>query len=415
MTSVLTAALKATLGDPPPDRLGVAVSGGGDSVALLAALVQYSRDTEIELHVVTVDHGLRAEAKEEISLVTDLCAQWSLPHHVEFWSGWSGDGNLQASARDARYELMADWAYAQNIRHIALGHTADDQAETFLMRLARGSGVDGLSAMAARRVRYGVTWVRPFLGIERSALRGYLTASNLDWSEDPSNRDRAFERVRVRDALTVLGTLGISAETLVGVAQHMSKVREALYWQTFLAARDMAQIVHGVVAIDLAKYRLLPDEIARRLLVHTISWTSQGDYPPRRDAVAQAMDGIRTSQTTTLDGCQITVDKGQIWVFRELKAVEHLVCEVGDMWDDRWVISGPEDDPDLEVRPLGYEALSGIEGWRDIGLPRAALAASPAVWYDDTLIAAPFVGLDEEWSAELNGGQDAFFAALLSH
>ena len=113
-------------------------------MALLAALVEFTKSNNIELHVITVDHGLRAETKHEIALVTDLCARWELPHHVEFWTGWTGDGNLQAAARDARYGLIADWAYGYQISHVALGHTADDQAETFLDRLTRGSGVSSL-------------------------------------------------------------------------------------------------------------------------------------------------------------------------------------------------------------------------------------------------------------------------------
>ncbi|WP_299655173.1 tRNA lysidine(34) synthetase TilS [uncultured Tateyamaria sp.] len=415
MLAPLIAAIEAQMGATPPERIGVAVSGGGDSIALMAALVHYCRDASVELHVITVDHGLREEAKNEIALVTDLCARWNLPHHVEYWTGWDGQGNLQAIARDARYEIMADWAYANRIGCIALGHTADDQAETFIMRLARGSGVDGLSAMAARRVHHGITWVRPFLEIERTALRQYLQAAGINWCEDPSNDSREFERVRVRDALTILGTLGLRTDTLVEVSQHMSRAREALDWQTFLAAQEMAQVIHGVISIDLAKFRLLPQETARRLMVHTLNWTSQHVYPPRKDPVARAIAAVRTGQTATLDGCQVSVENGMIWVFRELNAVKDTVSEVGDMWDDRWLITGPEDDPELEVRVLGYEALSGIEGWRDIGLPRAALAASPAVWYNDQLVAAPFVGLDDEWTVELDGGKDAFFAALLSH
>lgn len=415
MTPPLIAAIKAQLGTNPPERMAVAVSGGGDSVALLSTLVEYCKDNPVELHAITVDHGLREESREEIALVTDLCIRWNLPHHVEYWTGWDGQGNLQAAARDARYEIMTDWAYANRIGCIALGHTADDQAETFVMRLARGSGVDGLSSMAPRRVYHGITWIRPFLEVERATLRDHLRAARINWCDDPSNQSRDFERVRVRQALDVLGTLGVTTRKLVEVADHMARTRAALDWQTFLAARDMAEIIHGVVAIDLSKFRLLPQEIARRLMLHTLRWTSQSIYPPRKDPVARMIAAVRAGESATLDGCHLCVENGMIWVFRELNAVKDMVCEVGDMWDDRWMITGPEDDPDLEVRPLGYDALADIEGWRDIGLPRAALAASPAVWYEDRLVAAPFVGFDDEWSAELDGGKDAFFAALLSH
>lgn len=415
MIDPLLAAIEELLGRQVPARLGVAVSGGGDSVALLATLVQFCKTHDTELHVITIDHGLRPETKDEIALITDLCADWNLPHHVEYWTGWKGEGNLQAAARDARYALMADWAYAHQITHIALGHTADDQAETFLMRLARGAGVDGLSAMAARRVQHGITWVRPFLRIERSALRTFLRASRIEWCEDPSNDNRDFERIRVRDALTVLGTLGVQTDTLVDVAHNMSRAREALDWQTFLAAQDAATLSHGAVAMDLRKFRMLPEEIARRLMVHAISWVVASPYPPRRDAVAQTLSAVRASRGATLGGCQISVEQNIIWVFREMKAVQDISCEVGDLWDDRWLVTGPEDDPEIEVRVLGLELLSQIEGWRETGVPRAALAVTPAVWYEDRIIAAPVAKPDPEWRAELDGGRDAFFAALLSH
>ncbi|MEM6371771.1 MAG: tRNA lysidine(34) synthetase TilS [Pseudomonadota bacterium] len=415
MLAPLLAAIEELLTGHLPARLGVAVSGGGDSVALLAALVEFTKSNDIDLHVITVDHGLRAEAKVEIALVTDLCARWELPHHVEFWTGWTGEGNLQAAARDARYGLIADWAYGNQISHVALGHTADDQAETFVMRLARGSGVDGLSAMSPRRVQHGITWLRPFLRVERSALRTFLRAAQLDWCEDPSNDDRDFERIRVRDALTVLGTLGVHTETLADVAQNMARAREALDWQTFLAAQDAASLVFGAIAIEFRKFRMFPDEIARRLLVHSIMWIASSTYPPRRDAVAEVMRAVRATRGATLEGCQITVENDMVWVFREYNYVQDVTCEVGDMWDDRWLVTGPEDDPDIEVRALGQEALSEIPNWRALGLPRAVLAVTPSVWYDNRIVAAPLVQNDPEWLAELDGGQDAFFAALLSH
>jgi tRNA(Ile)-lysidine synthase len=415
MLAPLLEAIEEQLSASPPARLGVAVSGGGDSVALLAALVEYVRDTDIELCVITVDHGLRPDTKDEIALVTDLCTRWDLEHHVEYWTGWTGEGNLQSVARDARYELIADWAYANRVTHVALGHTADDQAETFVMRLARGSGVDGLSGMAPRRLLHGITWIRPFLGIERSALRSYLMAARLKWCEDPSNENRDFERVRVRDALTILGTLGVNKSTLVEVASNMSQAREALDWQTFLAARDTVTILHGFVAMEMHKFRVLPMEIRRRLLVHAIKWTTLNMYPPRRDAVARTLEAVKDSRASTLAGCQVLVENKVLWVIRELNAIKDVVSEVGDLWDDRWMINGPEDDPDLEVRALGDDALSDLEGWREVGLPRAALAVSPSVWYDGKLVAAPVIGDDPEWTAELDSGADAFFAALLSH
>ncbi len=399
----------------PPQKLGVAVSGGGDSVALLFLLAAFAKQHPIELHVISVDHGLRAGSKDEVRFVTDVCGQLGVEHHVEYWGGWDGGGNLQDRAREARISLIGDWAVGNEIATVALGHTANDQAETLLMRLARGAGVDGLSAMAPRRVRHGVTWVRPMLGIERRSLRDYLRSIDVPWIEDPSNEDRSFERVRMRDALKLLEPLGFSIAGLTEVAQHMNKAREALDWQTFLAARDVAQVTCGTVLFDKHRYRTLPEEIGRRLLLRAVGWISQNPYPPRRKAVAQAQDALREGRTTTLDGCQIQRDGDRMWVFREFNAVKDEAADIGDLWDDRWYLDGPEDAPEFQVRALGSDGLAQVPDWRDSGFPRAALLSMPAVWKDGDLIAAPVFGDDDEWSAEIDGGQDAFFAALLSH
>ncbi len=411
----IVAHIEEQLQPRPPARLGVAVSGGSDSVALLCLLALVAERLNITLLVISVDHGLRAEARTEIRTVTDLCARLGVVHHVEYWSGWDGGGNLQNAAREARYSLISDWAIGNDITTVALGHTANDQAETFMMRLARGSGVDGLAAMAPRRVQNGVTWVRPLLGIHRRTLRNYLRERSIRWIEDPSNEDQIFERVRMRDALALLEPLGITVDGLTGIAQNMRKAREALDWQTFLAARDAVIVEFGTIRIDMKRYRTLPEEIARRLIVRAIGWISQSAYSPRRASVSVVMQAVRSGDSATLEGVQLQQQDGQMWLFREYAAVSDQGVEVGDIWDDRWTISGPEDDPAIHVRAVGPEGLKQVPNWREAGLPRAALLSTPGVWLGEELISAPVLGWGSDWSAEIDGGADAFYATLLSH
>lgn len=399
----------------PPARIGVAVSGGGDSVALLCLLVDYARDQEMEIHAVSIDHGLRPEAEEEVRAVTELCGHLGVPHHVEYWQNWDGKGNLMAQARAARYALLADWAQANDVGVVALGHTANDQAETLLMRLARGSGVDGLSAMSPRRVNDGVVWLRPLLEVHRLELREYLEARDVPWIEDPTNEDPDFERIRARHALNQLEPLGLDIDTLVSVTKNMSVVREALDWQTFLSAREIARVSHGALAIDLRRFRILPEEIRRRMVIRAVNWLSGGDYPPRRGSVMAAITAIRDGRTFTFEGCQIQRAGDLIWICRELKALEDVESEVGETWDGRWILDGPDDDPQIEVRALGEAGLKALVNWRDNGVPRAVLMATPGAWFEGELIAAPVAGTFAGWTAELEGGKDAFFAALLSH
>jgi len=180
----------------PPGPLGVAISGGGDSTALLLLLHAARR----AVLAVTVDHGLRPESAAEAAAVGALCAARGIPHDTLVWAEGPESGNLQARARQARRRLIADWARGRGIGDVALGHTLDDQAETVLLRLARGSGVDGLAAMAAVAEGDGVRWHRPLLGIGRGALRDWLRGEGVAWIDDPSNEDPRFDRVRVRAA-----------------------------------------------------------------------------------------------------------------------------------------------------------------------------------------------------------------------
>lgn len=395
---------------PPFYRMGIAVSGGGDSVALLHLAVQAG----LRCHAVTVDHGLRAGAAAEAETVARLCARLGVPHEVLRWQGWDGRGNLQDQARRARHRLIADWALRHGLDAVALGHNRDDLAETFVMRLARGAGVDGLAAMAARWRHLGVQWLRPLLGIGRDELRGWLAAQGVEWADDPSNADTRFERVRVRQAAATLATLGMTAERLASVAGHLAEVREALEAQTLAAAREFAIVEAGDVVIGARALNVLPAEIARRLLVRALLWVSSAEYGPRGAALARAMDALRAGRAATLLGCRMLPGGGAIRITREWQAVRDLRGPVDAPWDRRWMVSGPKTSG-LEVRALGAAGLASCPDWRATGMPRASLLASPSIWRGDELLAAPLAGKANGWRVEPLNGDDGFFHFVLSH
>ncbi len=224
----LRAEIRARLPKTLPSRLGVAVSGGGDSAALLLMLNDIAQNEQVKLFAATVDHCLRPDSAVEAQEVSELAACLGITHQTLKWTGWAGQGNLQDQARQARYRLLTEWATHNAISAIALGHTADDQAETFLMRLGRAAGVTGLSGMPVERILDGVTMLRPMLGITRQALRGYLSSEGVGWIEDPSNQDLRFDRIKARQALSDLKGLGISASSLTRVAENLAQAREAL-------------------------------------------------------------------------------------------------------------------------------------------------------------------------------------------
>lgn len=397
------------LGPLRDQPLGLAVSGGGDSIALLHLAV----DAGCTVAVATVDHGLRPEAEAEAQAVARLCANLGLPHDILRWHH-DGRGNLQDAARRGRLRLLSEWARGHGIGAVALGHTQDDVAETFLMRLARDAGVDGLAAMASRREVGGIVFVRPLLKAPRSALRKWLLTRGAQWAEDPSNQDDRFQRVRMRRALAALAEVEVSAERIAALAGRMAEVRDALDTAAADAASRFARRDRGDILIDVAGLTTLPFEVQRRLLMAALAWVSSAEYGPRRAEQERFVAAILAGRAATLAGCRCTHAQGRARITRELRAVCDLAVPVGSPWDGRWNLSGPTE-KDWIIRALGEKGLALIPDWRRAAMPRPSLLASPAVWAGDHLIAAPLAGFGAGWQAECAPPKGPLAAAPLSH
>lgn len=374
--------------------VGLAVSGGGDSVALL----HLAAATGGQISVASVDHGLRSESPAECEMVADISAGYGFAHQTLRWTGWDRRGNLQDQARQARYALLGAWAQANRIADVALGHTADDQAETMIMALARGAGVDGLAGMAATTSRDGLRYHRPLLHVTRAALRDELAARGHIWCDDPSNDDPSYARIRVRQAAGLLAQLGLTPQALGQVARNMATAAAALDGQTVDLARACLLHQKGDVLVTLP-LRTLSQEQARRLVLAAMGQVNRQLTAPRRDEQLRLLQGLLDGQGATLGGCLMTFEGPVLRLSREPKAVADLKAPTTALWDGRWRLSGPHA-ADLAVRALG----AGIDlcpDWRDSGLPRRSLQATPAVWRDDVLVSAPLAGLAAGWIAQI--------------
>ncbi|MDD8023961.1 MAG: tRNA lysidine(34) synthetase TilS [Paracoccaceae bacterium] len=394
MTSALTQLVETAFDPDAPPRVGVAVSGGGDSMALLTALAG-----RYDVAAVTVDHGLRPEATEEAAFVARYCAQIGVPHSILRWEGPDATGNLMDQARRARLRLIGAWARGQGLAHVALGHTADDQAETFLMRLAREAGLEGLAGMRPRFEAEGVVWHRPFLRASRADLRAYLTGLGVAWVDDPSNANDRFDRVKARKALASLAPLGLNAAILSATVDHLAVAERALRATLGAWAEAHVTTPMGDVVIDPQGFAALEPELQRRLMNAALRWVSGADYPPR---AAKLGPWLAAPRTATLHGCKITLRSSEIRITREVRAVAGLRVTPDQIWD-RWRLDGPAT-PGAQIAALGAEGVRCCPGWRDTGLPRASLLATPAVWQGETLVAAPLAGLENGWKAQIACG-----------
>jgi tRNA(Ile)-lysidine synthase len=286
-----------------PERLGVAVSGGPDSVALL--LLAHAAWPG-RVHAATVDHGLRPESAGEAAFVAAICADLGVPHATlaDETRPIEG-GNVQAQARALRYRLLADWAAP--LRWLATAHHQDDQAETILMRLARGAGLSGLAAIRPRRALGPVTLLRPLVGWPRAELVAIVAEAGLTPVDDPSNRSDAYDRPRFRALLAESDLL--SPPRLAAAAAHLREAEEALAWAT---GREWDARVSPDGAALLLDPAGLPAELLRRLAARAID-ELRGDPDWRRDKLAAALAEVERGGTITLAG--VMIKAGARWRF----------------------------------------------------------------------------------------------------
>lgn len=291
---------------PPLSALAVAVSGGSDSVALLCLLKEYATEQRITLTALTVDHGLRKEAAAEAAQVAAWCKALHVPHHILRGTGESLHNNTQTHARNLRYGLMLEWCIAHNVPVLALAHHQDDQAETVLMRLVRGSGVDGLSAMRPLRTERGVQLLRPLLAHSKADLREYLRSIGQVWLEDPSNQNMDYTRNRLRQALEqALPEEDRHALTqrLGALAEHCARASAALDFAT----QQFLQLHYQDGTLPRPALLALPEDLALRALLWVLQQVSGAqDTRPRMEELQRLYTALQDPiGKRTLHGCVI--------------------------------------------------------------------------------------------------------------
>ncbi|UDQ87293.1 tRNA lysidine(34) synthetase TilS [Xanthobacter autotrophicus] len=300
----------------------LAVSGGPDSTALLHLAVRWRMryPGSQRLFAATVDHGLRPASAEEAADVARLAAQLKVPHRTLRWQGEKPDRGLQEAAREARYKLLAAEARRVGAPALALAHTRDDQAETVLFRMARGSGLAGLAGMSSETARSGLTLLRPFLDLPKARLVATLDAAGIAYASDPSNVDARFARPRLRALAPALEREGLDARGLARLARRLARADSALEAVTDRVEAELVTVEKSYAAIAAAPFAALPEEIALRLLGRCVA--AQGREGPVELAKLEALLAALLAALAlpaapfrrTLAGASVTIRRGRVLV-----------------------------------------------------------------------------------------------------
>jgi len=295
---------------PEGGRLGLAVSGGPDSMAMLL-LAEAGISGQFE--VATVDHGLRPEAKDECALVERICAEREIACKV--LRVQVGQGNVQERARDARYAALADWARDRGLAAILTAHHADDQAETLMMRLNRGSGLSGLAGVRPVANVKDVVVIRPLLRFRRAELAGLIEAAGVEFATDPSNSDETFDRVRIRNALRDADWLDPLA-----IAMSAEHLAEAEYFVT----KELQNCWNANVLPSAEESRYFPGTSKYENSEIAVSILRQMGVFARRSEVARLTERLWAGENSSLGGVLASAEsdpdgmgvEGRVWVFR---------------------------------------------------------------------------------------------------
>lgn len=335
-----------------PTSIAVAVSGGGDSMALTLLLKQWCLNNNIKLFALTVDHGLREASKQEAEQVSNWLGELNIHHEIIHWNGEKPISNIQDRAREARYSLINEWCRSNDINHIFVAHHQDDQAETFLIRLFRGSGVDGLSAMNKVSPlpvedigNSNISIYRPLLSIGKERLLKTLEDLGQNWISDPSNENDSFTRIKIRNLLATTEIEGLDREKLTTTAARMSRVKSLLEQLTDQAESDFIQYnLLGYAELKQDFEKTLHEEIALRLLSRLLKKISGSTHPTRYQKLISLYENLKREDFSgkTLSGVIIYKDDtGQILFVREAASIIDNNIITGKkqlLWDNRFII-----------------------------------------------------------------------------
>ena len=402
-TDEFTACLDALGPFEHSPRVAVAVSGGADSLALCLLTSEWARQRGGEVIGLTVDHRLRPESTDEAYRVGQWLERAGIAHVILPWSAPKPLHGLEEAARQARHALLRGWCAQNSILHLLLAHHLGDQAETVLLRLSHGSGVDGLAGMASILETPEVRILRPLLGIPRERLRMTLQVRGQEWIEDPWNADRRFARVRAR-ALLAEGSFDATA--LAVTARRMGLIRHLLEEET---ARVSAQavMIHpaGFAWLDPALWSAAPEEVGERLLGAVCRTLGGKFYPPRHESLCRLACDLRKGRLPrSFSGCLILPRGGRWLICRETGRIAPPVQVSGAeiSWDGRFRLR-------LAGRGNGFIGALGSAGWRTIRsdvpecrLPLAVCPTLPALFDEHGVSVVPHLGYNHPNSQEMD-------------
>lgn len=391
------ASVLETLQHPAHAPLALAVSGGPDSMALAICALRWAQTTNTKLVAFIVDHALRPQSGDETEQTHKTLSQLGMNSEILRWEHAPIVTRLHSTARKARYQLLMDACKKHGFDTLMLAHQREDQAETILMRLAKGSGIDGLAGMATKSESEGIRLLRPLLAFPKERLIATCGEAHISFITDPSNMSDQFARGRLRRVLPLLEKEGFTVDRLFDLGHRAAEARDALdHYANIFIQQHAQQDVAGVIRIDRAAMISQPRAIIQRVMTSALQAIYAQDYAPEYTTLNSLITTLLAPDTMpprTLHGCLISLNEKYIIIMREYAGISDApTLRPGETtsWDDRWNVALSPDAPvgDYIIRPLGNPPQNVIEKLAP-GLTRLvpqgrARASLPSLWQGRT-------------------------------
>lgn len=383
-------------------KIAIGVSGGADSLALVYLANAWAKENKGEIIAITIDHDLREESANEALYVKDLLTNEQIKHYIIKWEH-SNIKNIQSDARNARYNLLTDFCIKNSILHLFTAHHYDDQAETILMNLHRGSGIDGLIGIRKERIHNKVHIIRPLLELKKIELYDFLNKLNIKWIEDPSNKNTNFTRVKHRNYLS---GEQLFTDRLNNTATHLIRIKDLIEQQLNLFLIHNVKINDlGYATIKIDNFIKLPQEIALRALVNTLTTIGVKQYKTRFVDLTSLYDKILTLdfKKSCLHNCHIEHIKEDklLIIYPSKTKLQPKINKLNDnqlMWNDRFLFKFNNAYPsNIYIDYLSPEAWSQIkknfteELFDKKYLKSRILFTLPAIMLLENIIAIPHI------------------------
>jgi len=373
---------------------------------------------ERKLYAFIVDHALRPESADEALQTKVRLESIGIKAEILTWQHEPVISKLHITARKARYKLLIAACKRHGIRDLFLAHQLEDQAETILMRFAKGSGIDGLAGIAPVTHSDDIRLLRPLLSFSKSRLIATCDAEKLPYVTDPSNQLDKYARGRLRRVMPLLAEEGLTPERLADLGMRAAEASYALDYYTNDFLKNAAeQDIAGTIRFNLAALKSVPRAIAGRAVTLALQTIHREDYAPEQASLNSLLDAALSAThmaPRTLHGCLVSMTATQLILMREYAAItDNILIHPGEtiLWDDRWQVTlSAEAVDNYNVRPLGnppHDQLDILElSLRHLVPQGRARATLPALWHKDKLTLFP--------SLTTSGSATPAYAQILS-